>query len=307
MITEHVLAGVLAKNGLKLKNTARGRRVADSKYAGALLTLALLCHPGCGIFPNREGIREFVRLFFDTDPVRSSLLAGRIYSHRPFPGFPELNICELLEIEDASLNDKYNFIREWCHRYNGQTLPLDQFFSRAFLEVLAHDGMGADAAADAVSLIEAASAFINAVSKFNRNAAKDFLELSTAGERLIGRKPGDQTDSSRDYILLTTPAEYLASPVYSRITVLLSISSDNWSTGCAREVSNPLVLKSSWPAGMEYTQEMEDNNRRHDLAATMRLILKRCSGKIITFESLLSANGFENEGLLSEYLDTLPR
>jgi hypothetical protein len=50
---------------------------------------------------------------------------------------------------------------------------------------------------------------------------------------------------------------------------------------------------------------LEERNQKEYLAMIMRSILKRCEEKVITFESILSANGFENDGILGEYFDEI--
>jgi hypothetical protein len=65
------------------------------------------------------------------------------------------------------------------------------------------------------------------------------------------------------------------------------------------------VLSKTWDDKMVYTEDMEERNQKEYLAMIMRSILKRCKERVITFESILSANGFENDGILSEYFDEI--
>ena len=54
-----------------------------------------------------------------------------------------------------------------------------------------------------------------------------------------------------------------------------------------------------------FIQKILKRKPKRYVAVLMRSILKRCGEKVITFESMLSANGYENDGILSEYFDEL--
>jgi hypothetical protein len=104
---------------------------------------------------------------------------------------------------------------------------------------------------------------------------------------------------------MATPVVYLASSLKSRITILSGLSSSNWSPRSLKEMTNYHVLTKTWNTSDIYTEEMEERNQKQYLAVIMRAIIKRCSERLITFESNLSANGYENEGILSECFDEI--
>jgi len=80
--------------------------------------------------------------------------------------------------------------------------------------------------------------------------------------------------------------------------ILLSISSNSWTPRSIKEITNIHVLTKTWNENDIYTEEMEEKNQKHYLAVLIRSLLKRCEDKLITFESMLNANGYENNGIL---------
>jgi hypothetical protein len=110
---------------------------------------------------------------------------------------------------------------------------------------------------------------------------------------------------SGEYVYLSTPSAYLSGTLKNKVTILTSISSNNWSPRIIKEMTNIQVLTKTWDINNIYTEEQEEMNQKHQLAVIMRAILKRCGDKLITFESNLSANGYENDGQLSIFFDDI--
>ena len=104
---------------------------------------------------------------------------------------------------------------------------------------------------------------------------------------------------------MSTPVAFLASSLKSKVTIVTSLSSNNWTPRSIKEISNLHVLTKTWDENSVYTEELEEKNQKHYLATLMRAIIKRCGEKLITYESMLSANGYENDGLLAEYFDEI--
>ena len=104
-----------------------------------------------------------------------------------------------------------------------------------------------------------------------------------------------------DAVTLSTPMNYLSNSLKSKVILILGLSSDHWTPRCAKEISNPYVLTKTWEKGAIYSEEIEEKNQRNNIAILIRALLKRCSDKFITFESTYSGDGYENEGILSDY------
>lgn len=306
-VTEFVMSRILERQGFKLANLSRKPRAADNIYALSLITLARLCHPEYGIFPNRDHIRVLIRLLFEMDPVRSSILAGKICGIKPFPGFPSTDFAGLMEIIGDKNLEKYNRIYKWTSDYRGTgtVLPLNDFFQKAFIELLISEHTSNTDVIAVKKLIDVSEAFSDALTKFNRNAGRDFLEMAGGGLKLGESVFELEEKLEDDSVILTTPAAFLALSIHRKVTVLLSASSGNWAPRTLKELSNPHVLSKTWKEGSIYTEELEAANQRHYLAGTVRSLLKKCREKLIIFESGLSANGFENDGILAEVLDEI--
>ena len=103
----------------------------------------------------------------------------------------------------------------------------------------------------------------------------------------------------KDEVILCTPMTYLSNSLSHKVILLIGLSSNHWTPRCAKELSNPYVLTSTWEDYDVYTEEIEEENQKKNIAILLRALIKRCSEKFITFESRYSSDGFENDGVLS--------
>lgn len=306
-VTEYVISRIIEKQGLKMRNLARKDRIIDNPFTQALITLAQLCHPEYNVYPNRDDVKSLIRMLLKIDPVRSSILAGEVCSARPFAEFPDIEFPGLVERVGYYNIEKYEYIRNWIKNYkeSGKPLPINEFFQKVFLEMLISGDITETDILQAKNLIDSAQTFVDVVSRFNRNASRDFLNMSISGTKAAESIFELEEKLSGDFVLMATPVVYLASSLKSRITILSGISSSNWAPRSLKEMTNYHVMTKTWDTSAIYTEEMEERNQKQYLAIIMRAILKRCGERLITFESNLSANGYENEGILSECFDEI--
>ena len=306
-VTEFVIARILERHGYEVKNLARKSRLIDNPFSQALITLAQLCHPTYGSMPNRDDVRALLRMVLKIDPVRSSILAGEIVSQRPFAQFPDIEFPGLVERIGYYNIEKYEYIRNWISEYKTRQKPLkiNEFFQKVFLEILISKEVSQKDILEAKNLIDSAQTFVEVVSRFNRNASKDFLEVVRRGIKSAESIFELEEKLSGDFVLISTPVPYLASSLKSKVTIITSLSSDNWTPRSIKEITNLHVLTKTWEESGVYTEELEEKNQKHYLATLMRALFKRCSDKLITFESMLSANGYENDGILADYFDEI--
>ncbi|MCX7842386.1 MAG: hypothetical protein N2489_04855 [Clostridia bacterium] len=308
-VSEYVIEKILQRQGIKLKNLSRKSRVVDNPFTQALITLAQLCHPDYGEHPNRDDVKALIRLLLKIDPVRSSLLAGEVCSRKPFAEFPDVEFPGLVERIGYHNVEKYEKIRDWIKLYKAQAvpLPINEFFQKVFLEILISkdvDVLDSDIL-QAKNLIDSARTFADVVSRFNMNASREFLAMVRRGIKSAESIFEIEERLGGDFVLLSTPVAYLASSLSNKVIILTSLSSRNWTPRSVKELSNAHVLTKTWEKGDIYTEEMEERNQKRYLALLTRALLKRCGEKLITFESNLSANGYENDGDLSEYFDSI--
>jgi len=303
-VTEYVLARRLEKEGIGIRNLARRNRVIENPFSQALITLAHLCHPDYGILPNIDDVRDLLLMVLKIDPIRSSLLAEEICSQKPFARFPDLEFPGLTERIGYYNVEKYEYIRNWIEEYRkGGYLPINEFFQRVFLEILLTRDTNDEDALQTKKLIDSSRSFVEIVSRFGRNAGRDFLKMIRSGIKGAESIFELEEKISGDHVLLTTPVSFLASSLQSKVIILTGTSSENWYPRSIRELTNSHVLAKTWNPVNVYTEEIEEDNRKRYLATVIRAVVKKCGEKLITFESVLSANGFENEGILSEHID----
>ncbi len=306
-VTEFVLDRILENKGIGLKNLTRKNRVIDNPFTQALMTLAQLSHPDYKLLPHRDDVKALIMMLLRIDPVRSSILADEICSQRPFAEFPDVEFPGLVERIGYYNVEKYESIRNWISRYKARSnpLPINEFLQKVFLEILLSDSVNDNDILQAKNLIDSSQTFVDVVSRFMKNASKGFLDMLRGGIKSAESIFELEEKIEGDFVLLSTPVAYLASSLNSKVIILTSISSSNWTPRSIKEMTNVHVLTKTWNKDEIYTQEMEEANQKRYLAVLMRAILKRCGEKLITFESNLSANGYENDGILTEYFDEL--
>ncbi len=283
-VTGYVLERILASRGLKLANMAAKQGITDNCCSKALVTFTRLCRPCYGMPPDRQDVRELVTMIYGSDPVRSDLAAKNLLMKKE-SGVPE----SLIKV---------------IQRYGSMTeVPLNEFLYRAFVEVILSERTGKNDIIQIKMLIDSAGEFVDTVSRFGIDAEKQFVRLAASGGKLEKNRFELEEKLYGSKVLLTTAAGYLGFPVFKKVLVILSASSENWYPGTIRGMTNPHVLSRAWKEGEIYTEEMEQKNRMELLAKRFRAVIRRCSEKLIIFESQMSGAGFENRGMLSEFFD----
>lgn len=305
-VTEYVIGRILEKNGYFIKNLTRRNKVIENPFSQALVTLAKLCHPQFELIPSRDEINSLLRMLLKIDPIRSSILAGEINSFKPFAVFPDIEFPNLIERIGFLNIEKYKFIREWIENYKlEKELPINEFFQKVFLEILINKEVSQEDISQSKNLIDSAQNFIEVISKFNRNANKDFLEMLNQGIKAAESIYELEEKINGGFVLLSTPVAFLASSIRAKVIIISGLSSDNWSPRSIKELTNNHVLTKTWDHDQVYTEDLEIKNQKNYLAVTMRALIKNCKDKLITFESNISSSGFENDGNLSLFFEQL--
>ena len=300
IVTEYVLESKISKHNIKLTNIARKSRFIDNKFVYALITLAYLCHPDDKIVPTKDEVRALVGMLLALDPIRSSILANIICSQNPFAEFPPVENEEIISRIGYSNVKQYNFIRNWINDYRkGEPLDIDIFFQRVFTEILLVYGADEKDIIDIKRLIDSSHNFKETISRFNTiDVNKGFLSMVKNGVKSAESIFDMEERGGDNEIILCTPMTYLSNSLEHKVILMLGISSAHWTPRCAKEISNPYVLSPTWSVGDTYTEEIEAENQRKNIAIVLRALIKRCSEKFITFESRYSSDGFENDGML---------
>lgn len=300
VVTEYVLESKLKKNSVKITNIARKSRFIDNKFVYALITFAYLCHPDDKIVPTRDDVRALVSMLLDIDPIRSSILAKIICSQNPYAEFPPVESEDIMDRIGYSNVSRYNFIRNWINDYRkGTPLDIDVFFQKVFTEILLVYGAEEQDIIDIKRLIDSSNGFKETISRFNTiDVNKGFLTMVKNGVKSAESIFDMEERGGDDEIVLCTPMTYLSNSLSHKVILMIGISSSHWTPRCAKEISNPYVLSPTWNIGDTYTEEVEEENQRKNIAIVLRALTKRCQEKFITFESRYSSDGYENDGML---------
>lgn len=300
VVTEYVLESKLKKNNVKITNIARKSRFIDNKFVYALITFAYLCHPDDKIVPTRDDVRALVSMLLDIDPIRSSILAKIICSQNPYAEFPPVESEDIMDRIGYSNVSRYNFIRNWINDYRkGTPLDIDVFFQKVFTEILLVYGAEEQDIIDIKRLIDSSNGFKETISRFNTiDVNKGFLTMVKNGVKSAESIFDMEERGGDDEIVLCTPMTYLSNSLSHKVILMIGISSSHWTPRCAKEISNPYVLSPTWNIGDTYTEEVEEENQRKNIAIVLRALTKRCQEKFITFESRYSSDGYENDGML---------
>lgn len=300
IVTEYVLESKLLKYGFKITNIARKSRFIDNKFVYALITFAYLCHPDEKIVPTRDEVRALVSMLLEIDPIRSSILANIICSQNPFAEFPPVENEEIISRIGYSNVNQYNFIRNWINEYRkGEPLDIDVFFQHVFTEILLVYGADEKDIIDIKRLIDSSHSFKETISRFNTiDVNKGFLSMIKNGVKSAESIFDMEEQGNDNEIVLCTPMTYLSNSLEHKVILMLGISSAHWTPRCAKEISNPYVLSPTWLMGDTYTEEVEAENQKKNIAVVLKALIRRCGEKFITFESRYSSDGFENDGML---------
>jgi len=307
-VTEFVIGRILQKNGILLQNFIRKSRVIDNPFSQALITLGELCHPKFCLIPNRDNVRALLRMILKIDPVRSSILAEEICRQKPFASFPDIEFPGLVERIGYYNVEKYEYIRNWIAEYRemDNSLPINAFLQKVFLEILVSSDISQSDILQAKNLIDSSQTFVEIVSKFpNINADKGFLDMVRSGIKASESIFELEEKFDINAVSLTTAVAFLSCSIDTKVIILTGLSSKNWTPRSIKELTNVHVLTKTWDTNLIYTEQMEEENQKGYLAMLLRALLKRSGKKLVTFESNLSSNGYENDGILSEYFDEI--
>jgi hypothetical protein len=306
-VTEYVLSSHLNKENISIINISRKNRFIDNKFVHALITLGYLCHPDEKIVPNRDDVKALIMMILDIDPVRSSILAGIICNQNPFANFPEVDKEGVIDRIGYSNVKKYEFVRNWINEYREkEPIPINVFFQKIFIEILLNYGADEEDIINIKRLIDSAEKFNEAVSRFNiTDISKEFLKMIKndvkSAESIFEMEEKGEVSG----VILSTPMTYLANSLEHKIIILVGLSSSHWLPRCVKELSNPYVLTKTWKDGDIYSEKLEEENQKKNVAIILRALIKRCNDEFATFESEYSGDGYENDGILPEVFNKI--
>lgn len=306
-VTEYILSSGLNKSNINMINISRKNRFIDNKFVHALITFGYLCHPDEKIIPNRDDVKALIMMILGIDSIRSSILAGIVCSQNPFAKFPKVEEEGIIERIGYSNVAKYEFIRNWINNYREkEPINIDQFFRKVFTEILLVYGADEEDIINIKRLIDSATTFDETVRRFNTiDVNKEFLKMIKNEVKAAESIFEMEEEEGLNAVTFATPMTYLSNSLEHKVIILIGLSSKNWLPRCVKELSNPYVLTPTWKETDIYSEELEEENQKQNIAVIMRALLKRCSEQFVTFESQYSGDGFENDGMLSDVFDLI--
>ena len=289
----------LEANGCKLENLTKGRKLSDEPFAQALVTLAILSHPGWNLTLNYSDVANTLKLVLGLDPVRSSLLSEAILTHNNLPELDEVQLRDRIGFGTAP---QYEAFYKQVQSYREKEIPIDVLLQRIFSEILCTKNPREKDTAAVRQLIMSAMRFVNMVNSISEMhkepAGKLFINMivqsTKAADTVFITKPDPEA------VLLSTPYSYLTSRISSRVQVWLDTSSQNWFRSDTRELGNPYILSRDWDGDWGADQEIQA--KKNNCARTVRALLHRCGEQLIVAESRFSRSGFEQNGPLTEMI-----
>ena len=305
-VLEFTLAKYFEGIGCTLVNLTRTKRLLDEPYAQALVTLAFLVNPTWKLELNFSSLVQTLSLILKLDPVRSALLAEEIFKNQlNLPDLDDVGMRPRLGFDNS---DKYDHFREWVREKQTVDVEMEHFFQVVFSELLAP--LGPDE-----KDILACRQIINSITRFKeimtrikpmdeRQLGEDFIDMvlkGTLAADVLFRPP-----SSNAQVIVATPYRFLFSPYVKEVEYLflLDVGSENWFQSTAKELSNTYILSRQWNEEEEWTDELDQSLRKEQLTNYLQSLLGKCSKGIYLANSYYNSQGWEQEGLLLEWLQT---
>ena len=307
------LSEKLSLRGIKSYSHRPSRSLRDEPVSQALQTLALLAHPEWNLSVSRFDLAYALLQVLDgIDLVRAQLLAESTLSGRKGAG--ELNRFDSFSFEvrdriSYSIGAKYDRLLDWIEWYMDQDIvPLDQFWSMIFGEVLAQPGFGyhndLSAGNVAANLIDSARNF----RWMNEGLETDSQRVGAAFIQLV-----QEGVFAAQYLRswqLPEEESVLLAPAYTFIMrnravdyqFWLDISSYGWHQRIFQPLTHPFVLNRNWPIDRYWSDADEVELGNKTLFRLTSGLLRRCRKGIFITLSELSESGYESEGLLLKTL-----
>ncbi|OPJ56805.1 UvrD-helicase domain-containing protein [Alkalithermobacter paradoxus] len=310
IVLEYILTDQVRMAGHEVLNISRKRSITDNQYAYSLVVLACLCHDFNEIILNEDDVKSLFILIANMDPIRAAILTKNVLKI-------ENGISYLTKLSDDSIINrvgneylqKYEYIRNWVDNYKSkEALDIDEFFRKVYLEILITLPAGKENINACKDIIDSATNFIDIISKFKaiENPNREFIRFIKSGAKSNESIYAIEERMMDSFVTLATPSTYLASANYSKVHIWADLGSDLWSPRNITELENPYVLTRTWDINNVYTEDIEDRNRRNYLNIIIRSLIKRCSERLYLFDSIYSANGHEQSGMLSQIMsDTI--
>jgi hypothetical protein len=286
------------------------RSLRDEPASHALLTLAMLAHPGWQIRPPKFDVAyALMHSIEGMDLVRAQLLAEIVYRQRDFLLAPFDGIkADVQERITFSFGNRYTVLRDWIRAYReSDALPLDHFLRKLFGEILSQPGFGFHINFD---FVRVAASLVESVRKFRQamepsgdltglsnlsGLGKEYIAMLNDG--VIAAQYLESWRTEDEEAVLVAPA-YTFLMMNRPVTVQfwLDAGSSGWYERLAQPLTHPYVLARGWEPGRIWTDADEVEKNREALGRLVSGLMWRCRERVYLSMSELGESGFEQRG-----------
>lgn len=269
-----------------------------NRMVKAMLTCAMFC----GRFQNAEwsmdALTDFFSLYLGIDYIES------FYSAKNFVNGGILKQPSLIDKSRLSEEqfEKYSVLWSWVQKESTDKLDIGFLMRKIYIELLSGCGnfeniSEVEKASDAAQNYDDMMRELHG-ENYDDSKIPEFLDNdnSESGEyrgmeKLMQEKNGIIVASFKSFIDSFYPAETV---------ILTDFISRGWLKKFQRELSNDIVLKSSWDTKTVYTDEIESDIVHKNYIKTIKNIAKKCRGSMYILGSRYSVSGYEEENEYAE-------
>lgn len=304
-ILSYEIESKLRNIDINVMNTSKKARLIDNSYVHCLIVLTVLCNKSIEINLTIDDYRKFFSMVLNLDLIKASILSKYAIKDRNMEELQEKTI-ERIGFDNI---EKYNYLKEWIERYKEliqhEGMPLDEFFRRAFLELLIVLPGAKDNISVCKNLSEAAEKFIGVLVQFNTmdNPEEKFVEfIRSEAQDFYSLRELEKITLNLNSVVITNPYSFLTSNLNSKIQIWADINSSMWSPRSIKELTNTYVLRNTWDINNIYTDEIEERNRQNNLISVIKCLMTKCREEIYFYGSEYSINGYEQQSAFSDMI-----
>jgi UvrD-like helicase family protein len=285
------------------------RALHDEPATRALLTITALAHPTWSDpRPVADVADAFSQVIGGLDPVRARLLASIVYR----TGGAQLSSFKLINPQMQErisfvVGERYEELRDWLARFAPEagSVPLDHFLRRLFGELLSQPGYGfhdnLEAGRIASQLIESAQRFRQTLYTEElrdwNGAGREYLAF--VQQRLFaGLHVQSWRDEDSNAVFLAPIPTFLLRNRFVDYQFWLDVGSNSWWERLDQPLTQPYVLRRSFPDAIVWNDDMEYEAQEDMLYRTVMGLSRRCRKKIYLGITSLGEEGFEQRGPL---------
>jgi hypothetical protein len=290
---------------INVMNTSKKARLIDNPYVHCLIVLIVLCNKSIDISLTIDDYRKFFSMVLNLDLIKASILSKYAIKDRNMEQLQEKTI-ERIGVNNI---ERYNYLKDWIERYKElmqqEGMPLDEFFRRAFLELLIILPEAKDNISVCKNLSEAAEKFIGVLVQFNTidNPEEKFVKfIRSEAQDFYSLRELERITLNLNSVVITNPYSFLTSNINSKIQILADINSNMWSPRSIKELTNTYVLRNTWDINNIYSDEIEERNRQNNLISVIKCLMTKCEEEIYFYGSEYSINGYEQQSTFSDMI-----